>query len=309
MRSSDQTHAKNIFDFFLSDKRSRAGARAGLNATLVHRASLGSPLNGHVNWDWPFPTPIVPAARNRDPVISRPTDGFELSSSMSPTSDTSFIGPTVLPSHFCENIPYLCDPLAAQEFYNTTFDPELIALLNDTDAAVTAVLAALDTDSSSTTAGLTFAEASIPITSTSLGPSSTCLVGVTDSIPASDLPIVDLITPTREIAHDSVPMTRITRDTAPTSSFQAINPSMIITAPYSLDSIDLTDSPPNLPAQIGDVSQVGEAKRAILVPNAKSHASVAMQASSEDPKAISHPDELLASSASQDRTYSSSIGQ
>ncbi|KAJ6089728.1 hypothetical protein N7467_004944 [Penicillium canescens] len=196
---------------------------------------------------------------------------------MSPTSDTSFTDPTVLPSHFCENIPYLCDPVAAQEFYNTTFDPELIALLNDTDAAVTAVLAALDTDSSSTTAGHTFAEASIPIASTSLEPSSTGLVGATDSIPTSDPPIVDLSTPTPEIAHDSVPMARTTLDAAPTSSSQAINRSMIITPPYSIDSIDLTDSPPNLPAQIGDVTQVGEAKRAIFVPNAKAHASVASE--------------------------------
>ena len=285
MRSSDQTHAKNIVDFFLSDKRNRAGA--GLNDTLVYKASLESPLNGHVNWDWPFPTPIVPAARNRKPVLSRPTtDHLELSSFMSPTSDTSFTDPTVIPSYFCENIPYLCDPVTAQEFYNTTFDPELIALLNDTDADVTAVLAALDTDSSSTTADHTFAEASIRTASTSLEPSFTSLVGATDSIPASDPPIIDLFTPTPETAHDSVPMAHTAVDAAPTSSFQAINRSMIITPPYSIASIDLTDSPPNLTAQIGDVTPVGEAKRAIFVPKAKPHASVASEPANDTTKRI-----------------------
>jgi hypothetical protein len=283
MHSSDQTHAKNIFDFFLSDKRTRAGAKAGLNDTLVYKASLESPLNGHVNWDWPFPTAIVPAARNRNPVLSRPTtDHLELSSSMYPTPDTSFTDPTVIPSQFCENIPYLCDPVAAQEFYNTTFDSELIALLND----VTAVLAALDTDSSSTTADHTFAEASIPIASTSLDPSFTSLVGATDSIPTSDPPIIDLFTPSPETGHDSVPMARTTLDAAPNSSFQGIDRSMIITPPYYIDSIDLTDSPPNSTAQIGDVTPVGEAKRAIFVPNAKSHASVASEPANDTTKLI-----------------------
>jgi hypothetical protein len=266
---------KNIFDFFLSDKCNQAEAKAGLTDSPLYKASFTSPLNSRVNWDWPFPNAVVPAARNRNPTICRPnTDHLELISSVSAPSDTSFTDLTVLPSHFCEDMPDFCNPAAAKEFYNTSFEPELITLLNDTDADVTAAISVLDTESSAATAGNTSDDASITNESTSLKPSSISLTGTTNSISTADYPIVDPFTTAPETTHGLVPMTRTALKTAP-SSYQPINRSMIITPPYSIESIDLTDSPPNPTVQINKIPPVSEAKRTIFVSKAKLHASVA----------------------------------
>ncbi|OQD87561.1 hypothetical protein PENANT_c005G08414 [Penicillium antarcticum] len=271
MCSSNQTHVKNIVDYMLSNKRNQAEAKAGLTDNFVYKASLESPLNGRVKWDWPFPDAIRPAARDRNPFPARRnTDHLELNSPMASVSDTSFTNPNVLPSHFCEDSPYTCDPAAAQEFHNTIFEPEFIALLNDTDADVTAAISALDTDCSFASDGHPFNEAP---TQTAIRP-ATSLAEVTDSVPTADHPIVDMFTPAPTRDNFSVQMACQILNAAPTSSFGRINRPVIISPPYSVEAIDLTDSPPKPTTQTADNTASGT-KRATIVPMAKSNALVA----------------------------------
>ncbi|KAJ5762371.1 uncharacterized protein N7511_005753 [Penicillium nucicola] len=255
MSSFKKTHKKNIFDYMLSDERNQAEATAGLNDTVVYKASAESPLNGSIKWDWPLFPPAVhhavrPAALRRDWFPARRnTDHFELRSPVAPFEDTSFTNPNVLPSHFCEDLPYPCDPVVTQEFYNTTFDPELMALLNDTAVDVTAAIAALDTYRASTTAGHSVLEESTQSTAT--GP-----------------PIIDLLTPPKETARISTEVPRTIQFAPPILSAQHHSWPCTVTPVDSAISIDLTVSPPNPNTQTSNGT-----KRAIPIPKEKPHAS------------------------------------